>query len=393
MRYLVLCALVPSVAYVLASCGPTREPVAADTSATASTLAVPTTGAPQAAACALDTSGPPGRDITSALCLDNSQREGQAGPLAAPLKIGLVVMTTKRNGTAVADRARVDTDVAQVNQVFASGDVSFFVSSFAESDAIPPDVDNSVGSNVFFKVSDTDTTLKVLYVGSYSGGGGVAWNNGSGVVVDAVTGAHATLAHELAHAVGLMHTYAPDDFVSDTNFDPWTCELSSQCFSEKCAECRYTSCPAPYNEAKPDPQNVMAPAVHPTTRVSQRCNLKITPGQWQLIRCTLRTSQKRLMPPPPGCPSCPPGFKCEGAACVCHKTVCGGACISLGTKQNCMGCGDACAPDEKCMGQTKGCGVVGPCPGARDCGLDCNGNQVCVPHNKPGGCPHFVCTN
>lgn len=33
-----------------------------------------------------------------------------------------------------------------------------------------------------------------------------------------------------------------------------------------------------------------------------------------------------------------------------------------------------------------------PCPkGTRNCGVDCNGDQKCVPNNKPGGCPHFEC--
>lgn len=36
--------------------------------------------------------------------------------------------------------------------------------------------------------------------------------------------------------------------------------------------------------------------------------------------------------------------------------------------------------------------VLGRCAkGSLDCGQDCYGNQVCVPKNKPGGCPNFNC--
>lgn len=344
-----------------------------------------------AAVCALDTNGPPAREINPSACVDPDSRRKLGGRLDAPLEIGLDVLVTRRMGTAVADRARVDADVAQVNAVFASGDIAFFVNSFGETDAIAADVDNSVSSNAFFHISEGERTLKVLYVGSYASGGGVAWYDGSGVVIDAVAGAHAILAHELGHAVGLLHTYAPDDLVNDTNFDPWTCELGSECFSGACEACRYTSCPAPYDQAMPDPRNVMAPAVHPTTRRSQACNLQVTEGQWELIHCTLRTGQKRLLPPAPVCPPCGIGFRCENGRCVCDKTLCGDRCVALGTNTNCSACGDKCGPGQRCFGEDQGCVDVGPCPGARDCGLDCFGNQVCVPLEKPGGCPVFKC--
>jgi len=333
--------------------------------------------------CGSDTSAGAIREVPAGACLDPAARAPLSGPLPETMTIGLNVVVTKRNGSPIVDRARVDSEVDLANQAFDSGDVRFSINSFTTSDSISPDVTESIKNNEIFQLT---SKIAVLYVENLSSGGGQAWSNGSGLVV-ATNGAHAILAHELAHVLGLGHTYDADDFVSDTVYDPWACEFSSACFTGACADCTYESCPPPYENTHPDPRNVVGPAVHPKTRVSQQCNTRLTSGQWDLIHCTLRTSQKRLVP----CLQCGDGYSCENDTCVCHKTTCNGACVSLGTDENCSACNDSCLAGSKCLGKNQGCSATPPCPGAIDCGFDCFGNQVCVPKNKPGGCPHFAC--
>lgn len=84
------------------------------------------------------------------------------------------------------------------------------------------------------------------------------------------------------------------------------------------------------------------------------------------------------------CTPCPAGAIQDPTTCACTcpsgQVVCGVACITLGTDQNCSGCGDVCPGGEQCS--------AGMCT----CARTCRGGQILNQTNCTCSCPpSFSC--
>jgi|GEM_PF-5235779 len=303
--------------------------------------------------------------------------KGPCGNLAERARLGTheeffipldAVSTRRADGTPVVTRQDVLNDIATANRVLSPGGITAFLNSFTISDTISSKVvSNDVGSDPVFA---TTNTLAVLYVEWYFDGGGVSWHNGTGVVVAALSRPnYQLLAHEIAHSLGLDHTACsePDDGVADTPLDPgpdgYDCtnkkDTSATCSCNGACPCT-GSCTAPLQQYKPDPLNVMA------KYGGKSCNERFTPGQYELMRCVIRTKQRARM-------------RCTlsgGGKIPCGDPL---RCVSSRSADNCGACGVRCKGDEECTpdGCTPTCPEGCPPSACAFCCTDCEGNSLC----------------
>lgn len=310
--------------------------------------------------------------LATGVCANAAQRAQYGSP--ATFRVAIDAVSTRRaDGTPVVSEADVSNDLATANVVFSRGGVNLFLNSYAVSDTIPSHIpDNSVGNDAIFQ---TSSTLAVLYVESYFDGGGVSWSNGTGVIVDRLSRTwDQVLAHEVGHSLGLQHTdycatnVADGDGVADTPYDPGrgglacnngTPTATGATCSSNCSSCPCSGvCTAPLQATKPDVNNIM------TKYNDNTCTEYFTDGQYELMRCILRTQQRTRA-------------RCPGSRQLCGDP---GECVSLRTDENnCGACGNKCRNGQTC---SRGSCVsecdpeCGP-DACVNCCTDCEGNPVC----------------
>jgi hypothetical protein len=265
-------------------------------------VVAPSTNGPATLVCNVDFSRA-AREPSQLRCDDPAIRTQDGRAFEVPARVGLAIVVPKKpDGTGLHTQAAVDADIAFVNKYFAAANIAFFRASYTVSDTIPLEVKNTIGNDSIF--ARKSKTLPVLYVQKLTIDGqevgGIAWNNGSGVVVWSTSGPwNVILAHELGHALGLAHTdLCAGDGVADTPPDPGpnnydcatgtsrgTCNLPTSCLEPVCNACDAICQTAV--EPKPDVRNIMSHFQGPCRR--------FTLGQAELMRCTLRNQQSRLL--------------------------------------------------------------------------------------------------
>jgi hypothetical protein len=278
---------------------------------------------------------------------------------------------------SAADRALA---FQQLNNAFAATGITVIEASVMErvsplTDVAARDIDGVM--SMFNSVDCLNLVVVNSIAGdSYAGVGSFPWTPNNAVLIRRTSLHTTTLAHEVGHYLGLLHTHetvtgtepasrtevcaslpcceARGDQLCDTPADRRSgCSVAGACASVSCTD----------RSLSPDPRNFMS--------YYGNCRNTFSNEQQRRMLCYIDRLRRNIVAPPP----CPIG-----------QTRCAGACVDLTTRvDHCGACGTTC----NAAGATSQC-VAGRCtftcmPGFANCDGDasngCERNLLSDPAN------------